>query len=317
MYKINSVTDTTVNNVDKYSRSANYNTITKADQYGSTSTSVLTSESGVYKTEDDDGESYYFRGKIDNNYVSFANNIWRIVRINGDGSIRLIHASDIGTSKFNLTRKIGYTYDNESECTKESPCISDYNKETSAFANNKTATDSVVKTYLEDWYINNLKDYDDKINLSNFCNDTTITSTNVTGVIYYGSRDRILKLKQPSLKCPNTKETYGGNYKLKIGLLTADEINYVGLNYISTSTTSSITSKIADKTNYLYYSNGWYSMTPHRSSHTISFMCVAGKGNMISNNVTVFRHIRPVINLKSDIQITGGDGTESNPYVVE
>ena len=139
----------------------------------------------------------------------------------------------------------------------------------------------------------------------------------MTGVIYYGSRDRILKLKQPSLKCPNTKETYGGNYKLKIGLLTADEINYVGLNYISTSTTSSITSKIADKTNYLYYSNGWYSMTPHRSSHTISFMYVAGKGNMINNNVTVFRHIRPVINLKSDIQITGGDGTESNPYVVE
>ena len=317
MYKINSVTDTTVNNVDTYSRSANYNTITKADQYGSTSTSVLTSESGVYKTEDDDGESYYFRGKIDNNYVSFANNIWRIVRINGDGSIRLIHASDIGTSKFNLAFKVGYTYDNESECTKESPCISDYNKETSAFANNKTATDSVVKTYLEDWYINNLKDYDDKINLSNFCNDTTITSTNVTGVIYYGSHDRILKLKQPSLKCPNTKETYGGNYKLKIGLLTADEINYVGLNYISTSTTSSITSKIADKTNYLYYSNGWYSMTPSRSSPIISFMSVAGKDNMISNNVTVFRHIRPVINLKSDVQITGGDGTSSNPYVVE
>lgn len=317
MYKINSVTDTTVNNVDKYSRSANYNTITKADQYGSTSTSVLTSESGVYKTEDDDGESYYFRGKIDNNYVSFANNIWRIVRINGDGSIRLIHASDIGTSKFNLARKVGYTYDNESECTKESPCISDYNKETSAFANNKTATDSVVKTYLEDWYINNLKDYDDKINLSNFCNDTTITSTNAAGVIYYGGHDRILKLKQPSLKCPNTKETYGGNYKLKIGLLTADEINYVGLNYISTSTTLSFTSKIADKTNYLYYSNGWYSMTPHRSSPIISFMSVAGKGNMISNNVTVSRHIRPVINLKSDVQITGGDGTESSPYVVE
>ena len=318
MYKINSVTDTTVNNVDTYSRSANYNTITKADQYGSTSTSVLTSESGVYKTEDDDGESYYFRGKIDNNYVSFANNLWRIVRINGDGSIRLIHASDIGTSKFNLAFKVGYTYDNESECTKESPCISDYNKETSAFANNKTATDSVVKTYLEDWYINNLKDYDDKINLSNFCNDTTITSTNaIRNATFYGGNNRILKLKQPSLKCPNTKETYGGNYKLKIGLLTADEINYVGLNYISTSTTSSITSKIADKTNYLYYSNGWYSMTPRRSSPIISFMSVAGKGNMISNNVTVFRHIRPVINLKSDVQITGGDGTSSNPYVVE
>ena len=318
MYKINSVTDTTVNNVDKYSRSANYNTITKADQYGSTSTSVLTSESGVYKTEDDDGESYYFRGKIDNNYVSFANNIWRIVRINGDGSIRLIHASDIGTSKFNLTRKIGYTYDNESECTKESPCISDYNKETSAFANNKTATDSVVKTYLEDWYINNLKDYDDKINLSNFCNDTTITSTNATGVTkYYGGYNRILKLKQPSLKCSNPSTTDGGNYKLKIGLLNADEINYAGLSYRQITTTSSNTSKIADKTNYLYYSRAWYSMTPHHSNSTSSYMLYVSSGRMSNNDITTALYIRPVINLKSDIQITGGDGTESNPYVVE
>lgn len=318
MYKINSVTDTTVNNVDKYSRSANYNTITKADQYGSTSTSVLTSESGVYKTEDDDGESYYFRGKIDNNYVSFANNIWRIVRINGDGSIRLIHASDIGTSKFNLARKVGYTYDNESECTKESPCISDYNKETSAFANNKTATDSIVKTYLEDWYINNLKDYDDKINLSNFCNDTTITSTNaIENATYYGGHNRILKLKQPSLKCPNPSTTDGGNYKLKIGLLTADEINYAGLSYRQITTTSSNTSKIADKTNYLYYSRTWYSMTPHHSNSTSSYMLYVSSGRMSNNDITTALYIRPVINLKSDIQITGGDGTESNPYVVE
>ena len=318
MYKINSVTDTTVNNVDTYSRSANYNTITKADQYGSTSTSVLTSESGVYKTEDDDGESYYFRGKIDNNYVSFANNIWRIVRINGDGSIRLIHASDIGTSKFNLARKVGYTYDNESECTKESPCISDYNKETSAFANNKTATDSIVKTYLEDWYINNLKDYDDKINLSNFCNDTTITSTNaIENATYYGGHNRILKLKQPSLKCPNPSTTDGGNYKLKIGLLTADEINYAGLSYRQITTTSSNTSKIADKTNYLYYSRTWYSMTPHRSNSTSSYMLYVSSGRMSNNDVTGSQYIRPVINLKSDIQITGGDGTETNPYVVE
>ena len=318
MYKINSVTDTTLDNVDRYSRSANYNTITKADKYNSTSTSVLTSESGVYKTEDDDGESYYFRGKIDNNYVSFANNIWRIVRINGDGSIRLIHASDIGTSKFNLARKVGYTYDNESECTKESPCISDYNKETSAFANNKTATDSIVKTYLEDWYINNLKDYDDKINLSNFCNDTTITSTNaIENATYYGGHNRILKLKQPSLKCPNPSTTDGGNYKLKIGLLTADEINYAGLSYRQIDTTSFNTSKNADTSNYLYYSNVWYSMTPRFLIRSVSNMFYGSLGGIVSSNVTGSRYIRPVINLKSDIQITKGDGSQTNPYIVE
>ena len=307
MYKINSVTDTTVNNVDKYSRSANYNTITKADKYNSTSTSVLTSESGVYKTEDDDGESYYFRGKIDNNYVSFANNLWRIVRINGDGSIRLIHASDIGTSKFNLARKVGYTYDNESECTKESPCISDYNKETSAFANNKTATDSIVKTYLEDWYINNLKDYDDKINLSNFCNDTTITSTNaIENATYYGGHNRILKLKQPSLKCPNPSTTDGGNYKLKIGILNAHEVTMAGIVKQKSSNKNPL------ETNFIYKKNPYWTLTP--SSDGI-FLQEGGSLSIDDNNVIA--DIYPVINLNSDIKVISGNGTLAKPYIVD
>ncbi len=314
MYKINRVTDTTVNNVDTYSRSTNYNAITKADQYGSTSTSVLTNESGLYKTEDDDGESYYFRGKIDNNYVSFANNLWRIVRINGDGSIRLIHASSIGNNKYNgsqwpIDKEVGYTYDNESECTKESPCISDYNKETATFVNNKTVTDSVVKTYLEEWYINNLKDYDDKINLSNFCNDTTTASTGSSKC--YGSYNRVMINATPTLKCPNTKETYGGNYKLKIGLLTADEGNYAGLNRRSTY----ITSKVANKTNYLYYGKYWFSMTPSCIRWSLVFTNTMYSGAISS--VGIAHYIRPVINLKSDIQITKGDGSQTNPYIVE
>ena len=33
----------------------------------------------------------------------------------------------------------------------------------------------------------------------------------------------------PTLKCPNTKETYGGSYQLKIGLLSGDEMIFSGL----------------------------------------------------------------------------------------
>jgi len=46
---------------------------------------------GVYKANDNDGISYYFRGDVENNYVRFAGYWWRIIRINGDGSIRMIH----------------------------------------------------------------------------------------------------------------------------------------------------------------------------------------------------------------------------------
>ena len=45
---------------------------------------------GIFTAPDDYGTSYYYRGPIKNNYVDFAGFTWRIVRINGDGSIRLI-----------------------------------------------------------------------------------------------------------------------------------------------------------------------------------------------------------------------------------
>ena len=52
--------------------------------------SSLDSEQGLYKVEDDDGDSYIFRGDVKNNNVSFGGYYWKILRINGDGSIRLI-----------------------------------------------------------------------------------------------------------------------------------------------------------------------------------------------------------------------------------
>ena len=45
---------------------------------------------GIFTSPDDYGTSYYYRGTVKNNYVDFAGFTWRIVRINGDGSIRLI-----------------------------------------------------------------------------------------------------------------------------------------------------------------------------------------------------------------------------------
>ena len=83
-----------------------------------------TETDGLYMAEDDEGESYYYRGAVKNNYVSFAGNIWRIIRRNGDGSIRMIYSgkstSDtgnsvtIGNSQFNSkywdSTYVGYKY---------------------------------------------------------------------------------------------------------------------------------------------------------------------------------------------------------------
>ena len=85
---------------------------------------TATTDEGLFMAEDDEGESYYYRGAVKNNYVSFAGFIWRIIRRNGDGSIRMIYAgkktsdmgaaTTIGNSKFNEKywdpAYVGYMY---------------------------------------------------------------------------------------------------------------------------------------------------------------------------------------------------------------
>ena len=49
-------------------------------------------DSGLYRHFDEDGYTYYFRGVVDNNYVKLngSNELFQIVRFNGDGSVRLV-----------------------------------------------------------------------------------------------------------------------------------------------------------------------------------------------------------------------------------
>ena len=101
---------------------------------------TATTDEGLFMAEDDEGESYYYRGAVKNNYVSFAGFIWRIIRRNGDGSIRMIYSgkstSDtgeditIGKSAYNEKywdpTYVGYKY-NEDFSLHESNRVTDYN----------------------------------------------------------------------------------------------------------------------------------------------------------------------------------------------
>lgn len=262
--------------------------------------------SGLYRTSDDDGATYYFRGDVKNNYVSFANQLWRIIRINGDGSIRLIKSESIGDSKFNeqaeLSKYVGFTYDNASACTQESPCISNYNTSSKAFTNSKTVTNSTVKTYLENWYKNNLSSYDSKIALTKFCNDTTTddSSSKAYNRMVNGA---------PSLTCQDTSETFGGLYKLKIGLINADEMLMAGVSWTDPA-----------KSNYLEYNSQTWSLTPSTissSSHAAGLMGDYGNLSFYAADINGAYAIRPVINLNASTQISSGNGSESNPFVVK
>ena len=60
-------------------------------------------ESVLASTEDDYGTSYYFRGAVENNYVEYANMCWRIVRVTGNGAIKLVLYNYNGLTDTNTT----------------------------------------------------------------------------------------------------------------------------------------------------------------------------------------------------------------------
>ena len=286
---------------------------------------------GLFVSEDDDGPSFYFRGAVDNNNVRFAEMNWKILRVNGDGSIRLILNAPTGIEIYynEISRGhkyVGYTFDNEHDCTKDAPCISDYDTKTNTFNKNygTEENDSNIKKYLEEWYKENLIKYNDEILLSTYCNDTSVfnISDNWTE---YGSYERIASKNTvtPSLKCPNPTELdsksthdYGGVYKLMIGPPTVDEIILAGIgNDIS---------KASDN-NFLYFPNlrAWtispYSGLPFSG---VSVYIYSGK---LASNLKVdvlLTGVVPVINLKEDVKFSIQNlelspGTIDNPYEIQ
>lgn len=289
--------------------------------------------SGLFASVDEENKTtYYFRGSITNNYVLFANQLWRIIRINGDGSIRIITEDDVGESIYNndmaSSKFVGYTYDNDHICNSANPC------------NTNSGNNTDIKSFLENWYSNNLNQFDAQIAEAYYCNDTTnhqriINGEIIENVYDFGFEKRhgyTTNLAMPTFSCPNTTETYGGLYKLKIGLITADEVTLAGIIYGGTSSATLENYLVNDNksqfwtltpgstnigsTNNIYgCKNGvssYYVMGNHLGSRSIDNTGCSNTGSIEQELLK----IRPVINLNKNTKVTGS-GTQKDPYVVK
>ena len=238
---------------------------------------------------------------------------WKIVRVNGDGSLRLIyngtsanpdnsdlaHSFAVGQVPYNLEyndpKYTGYTYDN--------------------------GTDSFIKKEVDTWYKNTLgsSSYDSKVTGGRFCSDSSgYREETAVGGNVFASFDRLapvygklmgLEMQEnvtPTLKCPSTTESYGGSYRLKAGLITADELvlggetfGVVGNSYLNPGESG------------MYY----WSMTPADfglgSAGVWTEFGVLGNGGVDGGDA-----VRPVINVTTDDGFTSGDGTASRPYTI-
>lgn len=225
-------------------------------------------------------ESYYFRGTVENNYIKFANKYWRIIRINGDGSIRMIYA---GTSAHaNGTTNNDMKIDNSQYNT-------NYNDNTyvgykigstgsSTYANtHSNAGNSTIKTYIDNWYETNLKEYKYYLKDTIYCNDRKVVNVNNVGGMTltgdgsgtnesgYAGAYRAFISHSPTLKCENKNDRFTvnntmGNMELvyPIALATSDELVYAGATGIDPATMTYITNTEF----YLFYGEFCWTMTP-------------------------------------------------------
>ena len=278
----------------------------------------------LYTSMDDRGGTYYFRGAPTYNYVKFAGYCWRIVRINADGSYRLIFDglsntcyangtvstnrqattskfNDVSSSDANYNTYVGYMYGSKTATTYAA---------THANTNNST-----IKTNLDNWYTTNLASYDSKLSDMYFCNDRSVmNSTGIgTDVTQYGGRIRLGLTLVPTLLCPQVNNdlftTSGlsiGNRKLtkKIGLLSFDEVMYTGFYDNS-----------ADITNHYLNIGSVYWLSTATETTSVS-VASSGGGRSVA---AVYGNygLRPVINLKaSAFNNATGKGTYDNPFII-
>ena len=295
-----------------------------------------TTEALLATTEDDYGTSYYFRGAVKNNYVEFANKCWRIVRIIGDGSVKLVLHNDNmnnvenpcssanNNSEAAFAHYDGSTYESVFNLNNNDNAYVGFMYGTAGASDYASAHANINKSEilknLETWYKNNLTSSEDKIADTVWCNDkTNVTDTTYdpfgwspnglgysTNVTYYSATKRLIRAvgTGPSLKCNGELN----KIMSKIGLLTADEFAFAGSMYGT-----------YNRSIYLQENTGrnfWCSLSPF-IYYTNAQVWAVSNGSITSGDVNINFGVRPSISLVSGISISSGTGTSEDPYIVD
>ena len=240
---------------------------------------------------------YRYRGANPKNYVTFNNEVWRIIGVfkadDGNGNIenriKLIKDQSIGNKYWN-TIKVSST--------------STYNNWTGA----------TLQIYLNGTYLNNLS-----ITVQNMIgnakyylggyNDQTVTT------------DTMYQYERKIQNTTNNEFYYGTNpnsWVGKIAIMYASDYGYAAGEECSRTLDYY---HYCNSSNWLHNSNDRQWMLTQESnkddvawfSHTYGGMQSAYVGNVVGSGSYA---VRPVLYLKSNVLINGGDGTSSSPYIL-
>ena len=302
-------------------------------------TPAITDE-GVFEMEDDYGTSYYYRGAVTNNYVKFAGFYWRIIRVNGDGSLRIMYdgaqayANGVNNAGRFINTSTAYNTnfnDNKYEGWMYGPVGSA--KSTSKAQAQTNIADSTIKGVVDAWYKTNIEDlgYGNAVSDAIFCNDRSTPGKETTGwsndttfgygtyLTGYGATARVgvwnsdTTPSAPTFKCPQKNDAFtvndtnkgNGALTYPVGLITADEVVAAGSGKYTTTNAS-----------YYLYRSGYdyWSLSPSyfRGTEACEFHISSSLSNAWVQNS---EFVAPVINLSAEYASTLiGKGTMERPY---
>ena len=183
-------------------------------------------------------------------------------------------------------------------------------------------TDSPIKTKLDNWYKTNMTSYTSKLADETFCSDRSISSG--TGYktdshTFYGAYNRLQNSEKPSIKCNGNNDKFkmsneSAKLDYPVGLILADEVALAGGRAYYNGGYS------PNSNYYLYNGKYYWTLSPSCFSSIYSdarVWTVLPSGGLYPwNAVTYSIGVRPVINLRADVQITKGDGSSLNPFVI-
>ena len=252
---------------------------------------------------------------------------WRIIRTNADGSIRLLYS---GTSPDTTSGYIGMSAFNT---TKNDPMYVGYKYGTiGSLENNRLNTnDSTIKTYVDNWYKNNLTAYTKYLsNDAIYCNDRNLASGqtySTTNRFNYAPYERIYTNKQPTYNCTNMSDAFSVNntsakLDYPVGLMTIDELSYAGGQAGRSLTAPYVWYYTNANGESSYGSAPFWALSPFRwSGYGSVVWLVSGSdepGLLDSYGYGVYSSeaVRPSVSLLSCNLISRGDGSPENPYVV-
>ena len=276
---------------------------------------IVTNGDGLYKDAYEENV-YTYRGGSPNNYVTFNNELWRIISINtSDNTIKIIRNEILEDKEYDYNNN---RYSNNGYCNVNNYC-NIWGSASTMFDSNMKPINALDRYYYG--YSNNtypLPSKEASLNIYlneeyyNILNENARNMIKEDGVYKIG----VLDYNNASIN-QDMQQVSSAKWKGKIALIDATEYVRASTNSSCTDIHSAVTSTGCSINNWMFDNNIWWTLSPHSGTPATTLWYV-GNGGAIYGKITTFSYgVRPVITLKPEVKITSGTGEINSPFTFE